>query len=191
MSKNKPPAVHIEWAKHLRAQIPGDTIKVTEHLDEGEKHQIDIFTSANDEGIVAATIGLMEYDQSAPGKPPLNTEILVDSQGPCEFIAHVAATIAFFIIKDRLRVAPGFTFAKIISMYDPWLQVEHVLFVPPFQWRGMSRVSLSDRTIYPLLAVPITDSELNFVQRQGADQLQERWERESTNVLDWSRDGVV
>ena len=80
----------------------------------------------------------------------------------------------------------------MVSMYAPDLDVKHVLFVPPFQWgEGMSRVTLGDRTIYPLLAVPITDGELQFVKDCGADALTSLWERRHTDVLDWSREGVA
>lgn len=188
----KPPAAHVAWAKHLREKIPGDSIKVFRHYDEGERNAITIFTSENAEGIVAATVGVMEYDQARPGKPPLATEILLDARGrPCD-VANVAGTIAFCIMKDGWKVAPDVTFPDVVAMYAPELRVKHVLFVPPFQWEsGMSRVTLGDRTIFPLLAVPITEGELRLVEQQGADELTERWERLSTDVLDWSREGVA
>jgi antitoxin YqcF len=188
----KPPAAHIEWAKYLREKVPGDVVHIARHYDEGERNVIAIFTSENAAGIVAATVGVMDYDQARQGKPPLATEILFDARGRPASIANIAATIGFYIIKDGWRVAPGVTFAEMVSMYEPGLRVRHVVFVPPFQWdEGMTRVALSDRTVYPLLAVPITDGELRLVQEQGANELQERWERFSTDVLDWSREGVA
>jgi hypothetical protein len=188
----KPPPAHIAWSKYLREKVPGDAIHVARHYDEGERNAIAIFTSENSEGIVAATVGVMDYDQARPGKPPLATEILLDARGSSKTIANIIATIGFYIMKDGWRVAPGVTFADVVSMYEPSLRVKHVIFVPPVQWEeGMTRVALEDRTIYPLLAVPITDGELRLVQEQGADELQKRWERASTDVLDWSREGVA
>jgi hypothetical protein len=55
----------------------------------------------------------------------------------------------------------------------------------------MSRVTLSDRTIFPLLAVPITEGEIRLVEQRGADELTNRWEGLSTDVIDWSREGVA
>ena len=188
----KPPAAHMAWAKYLREKVPGDAVHVVRHYDEGERNAIDIFTSENAGGIVAATVGVMDYDQAPPGRPPLATEILLDSRGRPETIAAIAAAIAFYITKDGWRVSPGVTFADIMSMYEPGLGVKHVVFVPPFQWNEtMTRVELEDRTIYPLLAVPITDGELRLAREQGADQLQESWVRLATDVLDWSREGVA
>ena len=187
-----PPAAHIEWAKYLREKVPGDAVHVARHYDDGERNAIAIFTSENADGVGAATVGVMDCDQARPGKPPLATEILLDGRGRPAHIANIAATIGFYIIKDGWRVAPGVTFSDMVSMYEPALCVKHVVFVPPFQWKhGLSRVTLGDRTIYPLLAVPITDAELRLIQEQGADVLQERWEQLSTDVLDWSREGVA
>ena len=189
---SKPPAAHVEWAKYLRDNVPGDVVRVHRYLDDGEQNSIAIFTSVNDEGIVAATVGVMDYSQSRPGLPPLYTEILVDGRTDVNCLPSVVSTIGFYIIKDGWKVAPGVTFADMVSMYAPELNVKHVLFVPPYQWEDrMTEVKLSDRTIYPLLAVPITDGELELVQSSGADELQELWERSLIDVLDWTREGVV
>jgi hypothetical protein len=192
MPPPKPPAAHLDWVSHLRANVPGD-FRVHLHYDDAEQNRIPIFTSENAEGIVAATIGVMDHSQGQPGQPPLATEILVDARGHPTYIANVAATIGFYIIKDGWRVAPGVTFADMVAMYAPELAVKHILFVPPFQWGGgrMTKVALTDRAIYPLLAVPITDGELRLVREHGVDELQARWERQSTDVLDWGRAGVA
>src|SRR4051812_47331978 len=193
MPPPKPPAAHIEWAKYLRAQVPGDAVHVRLHYDEAERNRIAILTSENAAGIVAATVGVMDIDQSRPGQPPLATEILLDARGRPPYIANVAATIGFYIVKDGWRVAPGVTFADMVGMYAPELAVKHVVFVPPFQWDDgrLTKVALADRTVYPLLAVPITDGELQLVRDHGAEALQDRWERQSTDVLDWGRTGIA
>jgi hypothetical protein len=188
----KPPAAHIEWAKYLRAKVPGDAVHVERRYDADETNAIAVFTSANAHGTVAATIGVMDENQASAGQPPIATEILLDRRGAAGKIANIAATIGFYILKNGWRVAPGVTFAGMFSMYEPDLRVQHVVFVPPFQWEeGMTRVALGDRTIHPLLAVPITDGELRLVEAHGVDELQERWEHALTDVLDWSREGVA
>src|SRR5881227_460370 len=102
-----PAAAHIEWANYLRTKIPGDSVRVFRHYDEGEQNAIAIFTSENAAGIVAATIGVMDYDQRRGVGPPIPIEILLDARGrPCD-VANVVATIGFFIIKDGWKAAPG------------------------------------------------------------------------------------
>lgn len=122
----------------------------------------------------------------------MSTEVIVDARVKLPYISNVAATIAFYVMREGWKARPDNTFADVIEIYAPELQVRHVLFIPPFQWdEGMTRVALSDRTIYPLLAVPITGGELDLIEQDGADALTSRWERASTDVLDWTREGVV
>jgi hypothetical protein len=145
-----------------------------------------------DGGGLAATVGLMEYDQSVDSTVAIASEVLVDAKGGRE-VAHVAATIGFFVMKDGWKVRPGSTFANIIPMYHPEILVKHVLFTTPFQWQegAMSKVALTGRTVYPLLAVPITDEERSFVLSRGADALETHWESEGVDVLDWGRGSSV
>ena len=187
-----PPPAHKEWARFLKSQIPG-TVQVCKHRNDDDPSKwIDIFTSENSEGVVAATIGVMDFDQSRHGRTPVHTEILVDCRGHFPEVPNIAATIGQYLIKDGWKAAPGVTFAEMVSMYLPDLEVKHVLFVPPFQWEnGMTEVELSDRTVYPLLAVPITDWELELVKDCGADALESKWLERSTDVLDWERKGFV
>jgi hypothetical protein len=173
--------------------LPGNAIDVHEHLDDAEEHSIAVFTSRIGGGVVAATVGVMDVDQRRGGSgPPVATEIIVDSRTDRPYVAGLAATLGFFIIKNGWKAAPGVTFARMLPMYAPELRVKHVLFVPPFQWeQGMTRVTLSDRTLLPLLAVPISDDELTLVESQGAKELETRWSRERTDVFDWDREGAV
>lgn len=183
-----PPTTHVAWVKHLRARVPGDRLRVHAHHDEDERTSIDVFTSENADGVVAATVGLMDHTR------PIATEVLVDARGPRCDAANLAATIAFFVMKDGWRVAPGVTFADLVGWYAPDLRVKHVLFVTPFQLPdgSLTRVDLAGgTTVHPLLAVPITEEERAFVILRGADALEDRWEQSSTDVLDWTRAGVV
>jgi hypothetical protein len=167
--------------------IPGE-VHVTIHADEDEKHRIAIFTSKNAEGIVGASIGLMDRNQSRNPAVQVFTEVLMDARGENSIIGNVLGTIGCYIIKNGWKAGPGVVFEKMIDMYAPDLAVKHVLFTPPFQWKdGMTKVQLSKKTIYPLLAVPITDAERAYAASKGAEALEERWERDHTDVLDWQR----
>lgn len=187
------PEVHREWALHLRDNTPGAPSVQSFH-DEGGTHAIDIFFSADSDGAVAATIGLMDIDIRVPGSDdPVFTEILIDSKNGGDTILNVLSTVAFYIMKDGWRPAPGVIFEQMIEMYEPSLAVKHIMFVPPFQWSGdeMTRVALSSRTIYPLLAVPITNPERDFAVTRGSDALQLSMEHGGVDVFDWKRASSV
>jgi len=188
---NKPPQNWKAWACHLRDKIPGDA-RVTRYADEREEFHLDIFTSRDGEGTVAATIGLMEYDQSRNPAVQVYTEILMDVRGQNEFIGNILSTIGFYIMKDGWKVAPGVVFEKMVEMFIPECKARHVIFLPPFQWQdGMTKVPLPSKTVYPLLAIPITEAEMGLVLRDGSEALTHLWETSNCDVLEWNREGVV
>jgi antitoxin YqcF len=179
------------WVDHLKRKVPGQ-LHVVAYYDDKKRHSIDIFTSQNANGVVAATIGLMDVSQSRKPGIDLFTELLMDVRGGNRYLCNILSTVSFFILKDGWKVAPGVVFEKMVSMYMPRSRMKHVLFMPPYQWdEGMTRVDLVSRTICPLLGVPITDDEMTFVKDRGADALQQRWSETGTDVLDWKRDGKV
>lgn len=180
------PGVHKQWAQHLRATI-GDVCAVTSYLDEAEENRIHIFTSQNKEGVVAATVGLMDINQSRqPGKE-IYSEVLMDQRGHDERIANILSTIAFYIRKDGWKIAPGVIFESMVEMFVPETRLPHVMFVSPFQWDGMSRVLLGNRTIHPLLAIPISEAESEVAKRNQGRDLEDLWERQSVDFFDWGR----
>jgi hypothetical protein len=65
------------------------------------------------------------------------------------------------------------------------------MFVPIYQWDDMGEVDLDGLTIYPLLAVPISEAESAFVARLGEQALEDRWEDMGVDVADWSRASSV
>lgn len=180
-----------DWARHLREMIPGDTA-VRRHYDEAEEHHLDIFTSSNHEGTVAATIGLMEIDQSRNPDVQVYSEVLMDVREQNEFITNILSTIGFYIMKDGWKVAPGVVFEEMVAMYIPECEVRHVLFLPPFEWDdGMTKVPLSSKTVYPLLAIPITNSEMELARRAGSEALEDCWIAAGCDVLQWDRKGAA
>jgi hypothetical protein len=77
-------------------------------------------------------------------------------------------------------------------MYSPDLEVKHIMFVSPFQWEeGMTKINLSTKTIYPLLAVPITQREYEFIKNNSAEALEELWVSKNTDVLNWQRSNAT
>lgn len=75
----------------------------------------------------------------------------------------------------------------MVQMYFPETQLPHVMFTTPFQWPDMSRVELDGTTVYPLLAVPISEAERQFAAAHGSDALESQWVERSVDVLDWAR----
>ena len=177
---------HKEWAKHMR-QLVGGNASVTAYYDEPNANKIHIFASANGDGIVVATVGLMEINQSHKQGVDIYSEIIMDQRGHDERISNVLSTIAFCVVKDGWKVAPGVIFHDVVKMYVPDTKLPHVMFTAPFQWGTMSRVSLSAKTIYPLVAIPISEAEAKIARTNAGQDLEALWVQQSTDVLDWGR----
>ena len=101
------------WAKFFANNVPGET-SVHKYWDKEEKYSIDILTSKSKEGIVAATIGLMDIDISNNETDIINTEIIMDSRGNNDYIGNIISTIGFYIIKDNYKIKPGTVIDNII-----------------------------------------------------------------------------
>jgi hypothetical protein len=187
---NEPSDNHKAWAVHLRNLVGGE-VSVHVYYDEAEEHSIPIFTSTNDEGILCATIGLMEIDQSQNPDIEIHSEIILDKRGIDERVANVLSTLAFYIIKNGWRVAPGVVFKDLMKMYYPEINLPHIYFTAPFQWSSMSKVELPEGAIYPLIAIPVSEEEVKIAGESNGQMLEEAWSKEHVDVLNWNRENVV
>ena len=143
-----PPQRYKQWVHHLKDKIPGD-IRVGGYADDTGTTKIDIFTSTNGEGSVAATVGLMDHDVSRNPAMKIHTELLLDARGRQRKLENVLSTIAFFVIKNGWKPAPGVVFEEMISRYEPSLDLKHVMFVTPFQWEdAMTSVNQTEPGIF-------------------------------------------
>jgi len=111
----------------------------------------------------------------------------MDQRGHDERIGNILSTIAFYIMKDGWKIAPGVIFESMVEMFVPGTQLPHVMFVSPFQWDGMSKILLGNRIIYPLVAFPISEAESEVARKNRGKDLEDLWERQSVDVLDWGR----
>jgi hypothetical protein len=189
---HEPPARYKAWVSHLQTSTAGQW-SVNSYEDDTERHSILIFESATAEGTLLSTVGLMDVNISATSERELRTEVLLDHRGHASQEANVLATIAFYVLKNGWRPSPGVVFEEMLTFYLPDGPLPHVLFIPPYQWAdsSMTRATVGDLTIYPLLAVPISELERLFVSTQGYEQLQAMWEERQTDVLDWTRAGTI
>jgi len=180
-----PSESNIEWA-NIVSSLTGGNRSVASYYDEAETSSIDVLTILNNGGKVCATIGLMD----TPHDPP--TEILMDSAGDDIKLENIISTAAFFIMKDGWKIRPGAVFESLVAEYHPELALKHLLFVPQYQWgEALSKVKLKQGYVYPLLAVAVSDGELDFISKNGVSALENLWEKEDVGVLNWHRSSSV
>ena len=186
----KPSQAQKDWANILRSTVGGE-VAVTMYGDEEQVARIPIFTGKTNGGVIAATIGLMEVNQSSNPTNKVHCEILLDSRRDSPVVPSILSTISFYVLKNEWKVAPGKIFEDIVSMYLPETKLPHIYFTAPFQWRDLSKVELPDRTIYPLVAIPISPVEANLASVNQGKELEALWEKLGTDVLNWERDSAL
>lgn len=190
MPQTEIPSAHKEWATLLRARFGGQC-KVTAYDDDPKQHRIHLFTSRTEDGVVAATAGLMDIGMRFASGAELRSEIIMDQRGHDARLANILATMAFYVIKDGWKMAPGTVFEEMVRMYIPETKLPHIVFVAPWQFQDLGRVTLSDRTIFPLVAVPISEAEAELARAHAGRDLEDLWQRQSVDVLDWTRTSAV
>lgn len=174
-----------EWANIVSTSIGGSKY-VANYYDEQEIASIHVLTMLSEGGKVCATIGLMDGQHEPP------TEILMDSISEDVKLENIISMAAFFIMKDGWKIKPGAVFETLVSEYHPELSVKHLLFVPQYQWgEVLTKVKLEQDYIYSLLALGITNEELNFISQNGVSALEDLWEKDNANVLNWHRSSSV
>lgn len=175
-----PTESHKNWAR-IVASVTEGTPSVSKWFDERETTSLDILSIKGD-GKVCASIGLMDVDHNPP------TELLMDSTDETIKLENLISMASFFIVKNGWKVKPGAVFEDLVKEYHPELSLKHLLFLPQFRWgETLSRVDLCDRTIYPLLVIGITDSELNYIRNNGLEELERIWLKNNVDVFNWHR----
>ena len=182
-------------AKDMRAVFDGAECRVINDLDKDEKSEIHVLhsTETPEEGLIAyCTIGLSDYpDDSYTVDPPLGVEILAVSNLP-DF-GEVVSTAAFCVINSGYRVQPGAVFPGVVKLHHPDTTVPNLMFIHPYLWDDealQSRV-YEDKTVAWLQAVPISDTETEYVLENGADALSALFEERDPDFIDLERDSIV
>lgn len=185
-----PAPAHKDWVRFLRNRI-GEAFAVTRYHDDQGDTSIQIYSGRTAGGMVGATVGLMDLDQSGHPAVQIRTEILIDSRTDDARGLNVLSTIAFYMMKNKWCVSPGTVFEEIFGMYFDGTALPHVYFAAPFQWDDMSKVVLSDRTIFPLVAIPISTAEADMARQDAGNALESLWAERNVDVLDWNRTSSV
>lgn len=87
---------------------------------------------------------------------------------------------------------PGAIHNDVLQMYDLSKTLSHIMFVAPFLWNdGPKTLHLEGRTITWLMAVPISESELGYTERRGADALNTLFEERQIDIFDINRPPVI
>ena len=144
-------------------------------------------------GTSYATIGVSEVALEKDGR---ELQVRAELVGACysrfKKFPNVLATAAFLVINSRSFIAPGVIFPGVLSMYYAAVEMKHLLFLPPFLWDERLKASkVEERQIGWLLAIPVSEGEMQLASSRGVPALEELFEARQIDIFDLERPSVV
>lgn len=77
-------------------------------------------------------------------------------------------------------------------MYDQETDMKHVMFVPPFLWEeDLELLEFSNKSVTWLMAIPISEGELQIAEQYSPDHLQDLLESKQIDIFDIKRESVA
>lgn len=139
------------------------------------------------------TIGLADHALIRNGADyGIGVEILGIAKSEYAYFPNILATLAFCVINSKWFCAPGIVFPDAVSMHDESSKMSDIYFTYPFPWSGkFLSTRVVDRTVTWLLAIPISKSETEYLNRYGPQALEKVFDESKINVFDLNREPIV
>lgn len=178
------------------ANVFGGEARVAEYWDNAHKSKIAILESEDSPGLGLcsySTVGLSSYNVGyTVDDKDLRVEIVGAVKLGNDYFSNIIATCGFNIINDQFACYPGAVFPNVVSEYNRAGELRHVVFVSPGMWeQEFENIVLDDKVITWLMAVPITERELQFLQEHNLDALETVFEDNQTDVFDLTRRSAI
>ncbi|CYU87264.1 MULTISPECIES: suppressor of fused domain protein [Streptococcus] len=104
--------------------------------------------------------------------------------------ANVLASCVFNVIYETHTCYIGTVFTNILDQYFEGINMKHIMFVSPFLW-NIDDIRFDDRTITCLMALPISEKELEYLRNNGSDLLEQLFKEQQIDFYDLNRPDVV
>lgn len=182
-------------AKHIHG-IVGGTPQFTHYSDKKNESLVSIMLIKDipwEDVFFYSTVGLSDYSIGLKvNELSLRTELIITIYDRQKYAAEILSTCAFNIINSHYGCMPGTIFYDVISLYMKDSELKHIMFVPPFVWEeSYHGLTLTDKVVEWLLAVPISEKEAQYAEKYGSDALEKLFEREQVDFLDLYRKSVL
>lgn len=169
---------------------------VTRYWDNDNGSFIDILTCLDrpERGVTSySTIGLFEH---SIGYSTNNIPIRIEIVGACgsnfEKYSNILASCAFNIINSNFSCYPGAVFTNVIDFYEENCTMKHIFFTSPFIWGSdLKTIDFEATKVTWLLAVPISEQELQYYNQNGSDALESLFEDNEIDIFDLNRNSVI
>lgn len=178
--------------RHVRSRLGADT-KVFHYGDDDGTHDVFLISGSNFPcgGVTSyGTFGLSNQPQDFHGKP-----VFVEILGACASATarfdNLITSCASESMKNGTPAVYGAAMENILDQYELSETLHHVTFVAPFLWEGFEPLDALGRQVHWLLALPISNAELDYLRANGIDALEDRFEAGQIDIYDIGRPSVI
>jgi antitoxin YqcF len=180
----------------LEAFRGSDQSRVFNYLDNDEILSIPILICPDspEEGITSySTIGLSDYPMLQNGVEfPVRLEIIGVGDSNDSWFANVLSTCAFYIMRSSWLCCPGTVLQDVVNLYSRDSSLQHIYFTSPFFWENLSKTTeLETKNVSWLLALPISDSEYQYLKKNGDNEFEELLESTDVNIFNLKRSSIL
>lgn len=122
----------------------------------------------------------------------LSVELLGACASSTEGFDRVISSCAIECIKNGTPLPIESIIPEVISQYGLSDTMRHVILAAPFLWDGFeAALSLDKLTVHWLMAVPISESEMQFCKASGFESLEAEFLEHQIDIFDLSRPSVI
>lgn len=183
-----------ELLKHIIG-IVGGIPQISRYADKKEDTTVHIVKLEDipEEGVnLYTTIGTSDHSIGLKVNDlPLRVEFLFACDARVNMVENMLATCSFNIINTNYKCYPGVIYNNVISLYLDDTEMKHILFVRPFLWDEYKFKRFDDEIVEWLLAVPISESEALYADKNGISQLEDIFCDRQIDIYDIYRKSVI
>lgn len=99
--------------------------------------------------------------------------------------------IVFEVYQNQLKLYPNMIMKNPTETKSINKNIAGFLFLEPQYWDGFKTIDVGNHFITWLMPIPIMDKELKFAQKYGVEKLEEIFEKEEIDALDFNRNSVI
>lgn len=124
-----------------------------------------------------------------------NRELNVEFMGICDsrniWFDGLLSTCAFAMMKGKVRAHPYEVYKDIIPVYQPNIDMKHILLIPPFSLnRDLGVIETENRVITWLMLNPISEKEYAFMRENGWQKLIDAFVETNIDIYDVYRKSI-
>ncbi|VVM52017.1 suppressor of fused domain protein [Pseudomonas fluorescens] len=195
---NRVPSLQRKAVVKHELSVFGKEFDINNYYNDNKTLSIELLTVTDnlDEGLVAiGTVGLSETPLLNPDGTEFITRVELCAGAPVDesHWRNIVVSTAFYIQRMEQPVMPGDVVENIIDEYFPGTNLPHVYLTAPFLWGDGSfpELTFSDLKINWLQCMAISDSEKEFIYKNGDEAFEILLSEQGVNIFDRGRASVT